>query len=83
MNQTKNAHIGIMLRKLMQTHIDKIKQSSVKHIKMSCLRIGCHAWYIYILWTVSMCCFKVVTKEIELVLVSGSNCSKILPKNWI
>ena len=45
MNQTKNAYIGIMLRKLMQTHIDKIKQSSIKHIKMSCLGIGCHAWY--------------------------------------
>ena len=47
MNQTKNAHIGIMLRKMMQTHLDKIKQSSIKHIKISCLGIGCHTWYTF------------------------------------
>ena len=80
MNQTKNAHIGIMLRQMMQTHLDKIKQSSIKHIKIFCLGIGCHTWYTF--YGFCICdALRWSQKEIELVFFSAINCSKILPKN--
>ena len=66
MNQTKNAHIGIMLRQMMQTHLDKIKQSSIKHIKIFCLGIGCHTWYTF--YGFCICdALRWSQKEIELV----------------